>query len=433
MVGARVALVAVLSVAAVPLMAQTTVGGFVEYDNITYFRRPDTSRINGRNQGILQLEVRHSASPWAEAFAAVEMRNDQADPGRNRLFLDEAYIDLLLGSLELRVGKQVYAWGRADGLNPTDNLSVWDFSDVLDTDDEKIGAISVRADYNLGGWTLEAVLVPSFTPSVLPTPTSRWWPALPDRVLNPAFPQAGPPTLAASYSAGDAIRPDEGGPSTQYALRFSGTVRSWDVAVSWFDGFDDLPGLETRVVPDLDAGTAAVVFVPRYERRRSIGLDFATVVGDLGIHGEAAYHITADWEGVDPVVDDPYLQYVLGADYTFDGLLAGKALFVLVEWVGEVQVPGRGTTYRQTDLNHVLRRSIVGKADVQIGDFATAGTEGVVNVETRDWWVAPRFEWSFTDGVVVRIELDLLGGSRDTFFGGFRDNRRLHARLKYSF
>ena len=421
-----------LTVFVPPAIAQT-VGGFVEFDNITYWRRPDTARINARNQGILQLEVRHAASDLAQVFAAVEIRNDQADPGRNRVFLDEAYVSLFLGDFDVRVGKQIYAWGRADAVNPTDNLSVWDYSDVLDTDDEKIGAVSLRVKYYLGAWNLEGVLVPSFTPSVLPTPTSRWWPTLPDSIANPAFPQARSPTLAATYEAGEPRRPDEGAPSTQYAFRLSGTVRGWDVALSWFDGFDDLPGVETTVSLDPAAGTATVRFVPQYDRRRSIGVDFATTIGDVGFHGEGAYHITADRSGVDPVIDDPYVQYVLGLDYTFGDVLPDKDLFVLIEWVQEIQVPARNTSPATTDLNHVLRQSVIAKADLRLSEFATVGVEGVVNPGPRDWWIRPRWEWSVTDGVVVRVEADLLGGPRDTFFGGFRDNRRLHARLKYSF
>jgi len=37
--------------------------------------------------------------------------------------LREAYIDAYLGPLDLRLGRQIIAWGRADLLNPTDNLT----------------------------------------------------------------------------------------------------------------------------------------------------------------------------------------------------------------------------------------------------------------------------------------------------------------------
>ncbi len=128
-------------------LAQTSLGGFAEYDQITYFEVVDEDKVNGRNAGTVQLELDHSANGTAAIFSAVELRVDLADPSRNRVFLDEAYVDLYVGSFDIRVGKQIYAWGKADGLNPTDNLAVWDYSDVLDTEDERIGQVSIRADY----------------------------------------------------------------------------------------------------------------------------------------------------------------------------------------------------------------------------------------------------------------------------------------------
>ncbi|NIM50951.1 MAG: hypothetical protein GTN78_24445 [Gemmatimonadales bacterium] len=417
-----------------PLIAQAQLSGFVEYDNITYLKKGNAAKINSRNQGILQLELRHRASGVAEAFGSVEIRADQADPARNRVFLDEAYISLYIGDADIRVGKQIYAWGRADALNPTDNLTVWDFSDILDTDDEKIGALSARVEYYFGDWMVEGVLVPSFTASVLPGVDSRWWPELPATIPNPAYPRLGGPTLAASYTSAESVLPDEGVESTQYAVRLSGLATGWDFSISWFDGFDDLPAIHTSTVIDSTTATAEIVLQQRYHRRRAIGMDFATTMGRLGVRGEAAYYLTEDWRGVDPAIDDPYLQYTLGLDYTFSDVWPDKDLFVLVEWVQEVQVPNRNTvTGGITDLNHVFRKSLFGKVDLSFGEFTKLTLEGVVNLDSEDWWVRPGFQWSVTDGVQVKAEADLLGGPEDSFFGLFRDNRRLHLRLKYSF
>jgi hypothetical protein len=423
----------VASLLATPVAAQVQVGGFVEYDNITYPRTPNEQKVNSRNQGILQLELSYRANTTAEAFGAVEFRADQADPSRSRTYLDEVYLNLYAGNLDLRAGKQIYAWGRADAFNPTDNLSVWDFSDPLDTGDEKIGAVSIRADYYVGNWTLEGVLAPSFTPSVLPDSSSRWFPMLPPTISNPGYPAAGNRSIDASYTWADPVLPDEGLESTQYAIKVSGTVTGWDLSISWFDGYDDLPGLHTTVTADSTLAVAEVVLQPQYHRRRAIGADFATTFGKFGLRGEAAYYLTDDWDGNDPAIDDPYGQYTLGLDYTFRDVFPDKDLFLLVEWIHEVQVPDRGTHYRITDLNHVFRKSLVGKADLHLGQFATVKLEGVWNVYAGDWWLRPGLFWSVADGLELQLDVDLLGGPDDSFFGTFRDNRRIQGRLKYSF
>jgi hypothetical protein len=413
-------------------LAQTRFGGFVEYDNITYFEAPDSQKVNGRNQGILQLELRHTRE-MAEVFGAVEVRADQADPARNRVFLDEAYFDLYAGALDVRVGKQIYAWGRADAINPTDNLSVWDYSDVLDTEDERVGAVSLRADYYLGSWTVEGVLVPSFTPSTLPDTTSRWWPDFSAGIPNPEFPQRGPETLDVVYAFGEPLLPDEGLDSWQYAVKLAGSGGGWDYSISWFDGIDDLPGIRTVVDIDSVSGTGSATLRLEYHRRRAVGADFATTFGRVGVHGEAAYYISDDWEGVDPAIDDPYLHYVFGLDYTLRDVVAGNDLFLLIEWSQEFQVPDRNTEYGIFDLRHVFRRSLIGNADLDLGAFAKLALKGVWNVYAGDWWLQPGFEWSVTDGVQVRAAVDLLGGPDDSFFGMFDGNQRVQVRAKYSF
>lgn len=415
-----------------PAAAQPQIGGFLEYDIITYFDSGAREQVNGRNQVILQPEIRHEVGPKANLFGAVELRYDQADPSRSRVFLDEAYVNLYAGPVDLRVGRQIYAWGRADGFNPTD-FSAWDYSDFLDTDDERLGLVSARATYYAGAWSVEAVLAPSFVPSVLPESDSRWWPELPARVENPAYPQVGLRLLDATYVFADEVLPDEGLRSLQYGVRLAGTRSGWDFSVNWFDGFDDLPALHQTAAVDA-AFTAALIRVERrYHRRRTVGADFATTLGPVGLRGEAAYYLTEDWSGTDPAIDDPYLHYVLGTDYTFDDLVAGKDLFLLVEWSKEVRVPDRNTVYRFTDLNHVFRNSIFGKADLRLGAFSTLKLVGVYNIATEDWYVQPGISWSITDGLALAVDVDLLGGAKDSFFGSFSENRRGHLRLKYSF
>ncbi len=413
--------------------AQTRLGGFVEYDNLTYFEGTDGARINGRNQLILQAEASHDAGEAAHFFSAVEFRLDQADWSRNRWSLDEAYVDLYLGPVDLRLGRQIFAWGRADAVNPTDNLTAWDFSDILDTDDEQLGLLSGLVTYYSGDWSVEAVLAPSFRASVLPDSESRWWPDLPATVPNPSFPALGPPFVRASYEFADDVLPDQGFDRFQYALRVTGILGSWDVSLSWFDGLDDLPALHTETSVDSTLSAARILVEPRYHRRRAIGADFATTLGSVGVHGEGAYYLTSDWSGTDPAIDDPYLHYVVGGDYTLNDLVGDRDLFVLLEWSHEVQVPDRHSTLRDTDLNHVFRRSLLGKVDLELGPFSLVKVEGVYNVGTRNWYVQPGGRWSFADGAELLIDLDLLGGRQDTFFGDFDDNSRLHVRLKYSF
>src|SRR6266702_3067112 len=48
----------------------------------------------------------------------------------------EAYITAHFGQADLRIGKQIIAWGRADGINPTDNLTPRDFVVLLPLEED---------------------------------------------------------------------------------------------------------------------------------------------------------------------------------------------------------------------------------------------------------------------------------------------------------
>ena len=86
-------------------------------------------------------------------------------------------------------------------------------------------------------------------------------------------------------------------------------------------------------------------------------------------------------------------------------------------------MPDRKTTRGINDLNHVFRKSLIGRGEFLLGDFTKITLEGVWNIYSRGWWLQPGLEWSVTDGVQILGDLDLLGGPDDSFLGGFEPQR----------
>ncbi len=414
---------------AVPGFSQTRLSGFVEYDNITYWKNVNEQKINARNQSLFQLELRHQANPNVDIFGSVEIRNDQADPGRDRIYLDEAYINLYLGNFDFRIGKQIIIWGKADGINPTDNITPWDFSDILDTDDERIGVVALKTNYYVGNWTLEGIVVPTFTSSVLPLENSRWFPTFPEKVPNPMYPAASPLSLKAFYEFQQPLLPDENFDKAQYAGKLSTTLSGWDVSVNYYYGWDDLPAFHQTQT--LNSDSLFVRIQSEYHRRKAAGGDFSTTFGKWGIRGEAAYYFTADPKGKDPEVDDPYFQYVIGIDRTFSDLIGDNNLFVLIQWIQEI--PKSDVEYRNDDLNHIFQKSITARLEYELGTFSKIIMEGVYNFKNKDYYLRPNFTYNIADGVEMNVLGYILDGSADSFFGSFHDNKRIQMKLKYSF
>lgn len=422
----------ILSLTSKVIFSQPSINGFFEYDNITYFNTID-DKVNGRNQAILQLELSHNVSSFANVFGSLEIRNDQADASRNRVYLDEAYLNLYLGNFDIRLGKQIFAWGRADGFNPTDNLSAWDYTDILDTEDEKVGTISGKVIYYWDDITLEGVLIPSFNNSILPSQNSRWFPNLSSKITNPYYPYSGNKLLSANYTLGNAVEPKYSFKNFQYALKFSGTYSGWDFSISWFDGFDDLPYLYTNTSIDSTFTNADITIKQNYYKRKSIGADFSTIINNIGFRGEVAYYITSDWDGNNPAIDNPYLQYALGIDYTFNDIINDDNLFVILQWIQELQIPDNNAVYTITDLNHIFQKSFMAKIDYNFTLFSKVYLQGVYNLDSEDWWFQPGIDWSVMEGVNLTVLFDILGGNENTFFGTFADNDRVQFKVKYNF
>lgn len=68
--------------------------------------------------------------------------------------LREGYLDLAVNDADFRLGKQIVKWGRADTINPTDNLTPSDYTLLYPEDDDlKTGIPAAKATYNAKGIT----------------------------------------------------------------------------------------------------------------------------------------------------------------------------------------------------------------------------------------------------------------------------------------
>src|SRR5579885_1622431 len=83
----------------------------------------------------------------------------------------EAYIERSVGEWDFRVGRQIIVWGRADKLNPTDNLSVHNYRLlVTDDEDQRLGTFAASAAWNLGYFRAIGVWAPEWRTPGLPIP-----------------------------------------------------------------------------------------------------------------------------------------------------------------------------------------------------------------------------------------------------------------------
>ncbi|HTV21444.1 MAG TPA: DUF1302 family protein [Polyangiaceae bacterium] len=380
-----------------------------------------------------------------DAHAEVRVRSglDGVTPGPD-VDLREAYVNLYLGKLDLRVGQQIIVWGRADAFNPTNNLTPTDLrvrSPV--EDDRRLGSLAARLWFDLAPLRLEGVWLPVYAASEIPSV------GLPEFVSSsePRYP--GP---ALSNGLG--------------ALRVHLELPAIEASASYLLGHAPLPGLALR---DYTVGVdPPVVRIARAAyRQHVVGADFSTALGELvAIRGEAAYRRPIDYE--DTVqAPRPDLQYVLGVEHDFGPVSViaqylGRYVFdwqretgpampldplTLVDFMEPLPIFLRDTIDTSIEDELRLRNQIlfVQRARVQhlaslrvewrtLNDTLSLSALGLVNFTTREWLLYPKVAYSISDWMSVSVGAELYAGPDGSLFDLIEDRLSAgYAELRLSF
>jgi len=409
----------------------------LEYRNYSYIEGKNRGDDrNSINEGRLRVEYDTDVGDNMRLYvdALLQADDDQFTHGfvndfedddlqRNYLNFTEAFLDIYFDDFDLRLGKQIITWGKADAANPTNNLTPTDYSNLLD--DENIGAVAVNFNYYWNDWNLQLVGVPGFTPTRLPPGDTRF--ALVPRhgitvIEEPLLPF---PLLV---PVEDPRLPSNTVDNVQFGARLQTTYRGWDFSVSYYDGINDIPSPTQRLVQTPLPVEIPEAIVPVYNRMRVIGGDFATTFDQWGFHGEAAQLV------FDGDREDSRFQYVIGFDYTKSDIIFDHDLFVIMEYVGEdVTTEGKGFDSGSA-LDRVLVSAVAANITYKFNEYTKFELKSAVDFyQGDDYYIQPQLVHQMTDEFEITLGFDILGGPRDTFFGQFRDNDRVFVKLKYAF
>ncbi|MFV2035836.1 MAG: DUF1302 family protein, partial [Halocynthiibacter sp.] len=163
--------------------------------------------------------------------------------------LGEAYVQGALGpNLDLKVGRQVVAWGKSDAIRVTDILNPLDMRDpgLTDIRDLRLPVTAAKLDYYFGDWNISAIAIPETRFNKMPVFGSDFYPG------------GGPAPLD--------DQPGEGFGNIEYAVAVNGTFTGWDLSLYGASVYDDAPhgvmtgaGLRRRHARLSMAGAAANV------------------------------------------------------------------------------------------------------------------------------------------------------------------------------
>lgn len=372
---------------------------------------PESGEIKSA-YGEFALKLKAEKRGYGSAFAELRLREGQEFDSRVSEFnLREAYIDAYAGRFDFRVGHQIIVWGRADGLNPTDNITPKDMlARSPDEDDRRLANFLLRAAYNVYPLKLEVIWIPAYKASRMPTEFIDF---------PPGIIYSGQEFPSARFS------------NSGVALKLSLELAELDGSLSYFNGYNPWSGLSAAVpeIPPLGPqDTLVQVFLKAY-RMHVLGGDFSTTVGSYGLRGEVAYRSPHEDYITNLYVINPDVYYVVGIDREFSG-----GVSFILQYLGryvidfeELEVPSNPALLPIYNL--AFNNTILASQQFQwshsvslrlaaslLHETLSLELMGLVNLTSQEYMLRPKLDYSISDAFSITLGGELYRGPEKTLF-----------------
>jgi hypothetical protein len=318
--------------------------------------------------------------------------------------LHEAYADYVSEKWDIRVGRQIIIWGKADGLRITDLISPTDSSEFMafEFDDMRmpVNAIKFRLLYDNAN--LELVGIPVFTAGKLPGTDSPWY-------------------IGSNISADEYIttKPLTNYQSVEGAAKLSLFQPGVDLVFSAMYLWDDFP------FSTLKNENGTTILQSKYYRIAVFGIEAAVPIDSFVLRSEAALYTQKKFQSSDllSLYEKPMVNWLLGLDWypgnnwTLSMQLSGTDIFDY-----DVNISNKKHTYLST-LN--IQKKVF-RETLTLSNMLYAGLNGTDIMERVS------MDYALTDEFHLSTGIDLFFGNSDTF-GRYKDNSQIWFKTKYSF
>lgn len=329
------------------------------------------------------------------------------DDRRSEFSLREFYLDVPLGDVELRLGKQQIVWGEMIGLFFADVVSAKDLREFVlpEFDQLRIPQWAARAEYFSGDFHAEIVVLPYAQVDRIDRPGGDFFPFVPD---------------GAAVTVSDR-EPNRSLADSNYGVRVGNLIDGWDLSGFYYRSLDAQASYFRSVT-----GTG-LVFQPSHTWIHQYGGTFSKDVGFGVFRGEAVYTIdrlhstTSPFDG-DGLVRSNVVDWALGIDLSpsadsrinfqlFQRLLTNHSSFMLSD-------------KRENGLTALYNQKF-GKWE---GEVLL-----VHSLNRTEWMLRPKIAWNFERNWRWSLGVDAFKGPSTGFFGRYDQRDRVYTELRYSF
>ncbi len=347
----------------------------------------------------------------------------------------ECYLNWEIGSVRIKAGNQIFAWGTADAFNPTSYFNPYDLREFLFKDEDtemKMGIPALSMLITLGNDTLELVVTPLHVPLRMPQKDSFWQ----LKVKEGPFP--------VTIAAPEPLTPDIA--NAGVGARYYHNIAGFDVHMSAYHGPDTTPHLvpvKTILEPNKPV---SILVEPRFAIVDMAGTAISKAYKDFVFQLEAAYSpnktgvVDVDLNTVNAGQLSTLLPYATRQSH-FVTYSAGFNYFIPIrdyfkEHEGQCVFTfewSQSHFFDNTLMKPMLSDIVVLRLqDSFFNDRLDVHISSFIETHTTSFMVMPRVSYRF-GSIRFDVMYIYLHMTADSYFAGYNNNDCVTGRVSYEF
>ena len=389
--------------------AKTAVGVFIRGDNAGDFS-PAKETVSGEiDARFADCAVFIAGNAYFNALAANSGGSFSVTDGLGAE-LQEAYFTWASNEFGkgltagLKFGRQITAWGKADGIRIADILCPQNLASLGTSNysESRLGIDAVKATFSGTYFSADAYWIPFFRPSALPF--ESWNPLR--KALIPSSVGAVPVVL------GDISKPELNIANSSCAARVSFWFPAIDFSLYGYYGFDDSPNLS--YAPDMPT---KITVTGKYYRYGMAGFDLAVPAGAFVIRAESAFFIERALQlgqtSLGGCKRKNELRALAGIDWNKNGWM------LTAQYYGDVVFDYVDSLARDA-YEHGATANL---SKTLFSETLTLSCTGLVRLNDLDGFAGLKAKYSLTDEISLALAFDgyFPGPKSDGTYGKYKD------------
>ncbi|MCD4776709.1 MAG: hypothetical protein K8S15_11755 [Candidatus Aegiribacteria sp.] len=378
-------------------------GGFAD----TYV----ATRLDDGNWNAMRTRLRANCSAQAGCsymFVSLNAEKNHVLEEKTTVELREAYYEYAGVNWDVRAGRQIFCWGKADGIPVTDILCPGDYTEFItrDSDDIRMPVDAFQLRYLPIWGSIEVIWLPVFEPAVFASGDSPW---------------AVEAHMSENEVLDASVLPERTLANSEIAGKVSLFTSGIDIALSAFYTWDDTPVLHRYLVND------DIHWQPQYHRLGYYGAEASKPLGEFVLRGELAFfqgkHFTDNQTG-DRTVERNFckglagLDWYPGNDWTVSSQLADDWVMDHSATMARDEHALQGTLF----LSRMFMRQTL--------EIANMFYYGINDGDIYDQILV---DYALSDALHAIAGGDIFAGPEGSGFGDYEDNTQVWFKIKYSF